>query len=231
MCTSSLRYIHQYLRGAFHWHWQWRCCLNHRGRVTHICVSKLIIIGSDNGLSPDRRQAITWTNEGVLLIGPLGTNFSETLFVINKFSFKKMHLKISSGKWRPSCLGPNVLTTQCQWSNPEQSTTNYEQPCGFFLGCIVRNFLCCDWVCGWVGGCVGRWVGWGWGWVGFKNAYELLNLRALKISMLYKSNIFQCMGKIFCVEFQRVHLKFHTKYHTHTIKDVNFIYRWQFKSS
>ena len=38
----------------------------------------------------------------------------------------------------------------------------------------------------------------------FKNAIELLNLRALKISMLNKSHIFQCMGKIFCVEFQRV---------------------------
>ena len=53
----------------------------------------------------------------------------------------------------------------------------------------------------------------------FKNAYELLNLRALRISMLYKSHIFQCMGKIFCVEFQRVPLKFHTKYLTHTLKD------------
>ena len=65
----------------------------------------------------------------------------------------------------------------------------------------------------------------------FKNAYELLNLRTLKISMLYKSHIFQCMGKIFCVEFQRVPLKFHTKYLTHTLKDVDFIHIWKFKSS
>ena len=65
----------------------------------------------------------------------------------------------------------------------------------------------------------------------FKNAYELLNLRALKISMLYKIHIFQCMGKIFCVEFERVPLKFHTKYHTHTLKDVDFIHGWNFKSS
>ena len=56
----------------------------------------------------------------------------------------------------------------------------------------------------------------------FKNAYELLNLRALKISMLYKNRIFQCMSKIFCVEFQRVPLKFHTKYLTHTLKDMIF---------
>ena len=56
-----------------------RCLLTHWGRVTHICVSKLTIIGSDNGLSLGRRQAIIWTNDGILLIWPLGTNFSEIL--------------------------------------------------------------------------------------------------------------------------------------------------------
>ena len=59
----------------------------------------------------------------------------------------------------------------------------------------------------------------------FKNAFELLNVRALKISMLYKNHNFQCMGKIFCVEFQRVPLKFHTKYLTHTLKDADVIHR------
>ena len=76
----------------------------------HICVSKLTIIGSDNGLSPGRHQAIIWTNAGILFIGPLGTNFSEILIEILKFSFKKMRLKVSSGKWRPYCLGLNVLS-------------------------------------------------------------------------------------------------------------------------
>ena len=75
--------------------------LTHWGRVTHICVVKLTIIGSDDGLSPGRRQAIIWTNAGILLIGPLGTNFIEILIGIQKFSFKKMHLKVSSAKWRP----------------------------------------------------------------------------------------------------------------------------------
>ena len=83
--------------------------LTHWGRVTHICVSKLIIIGSDNGLSPHRRQAIIWTNAGILLIGPLGTNFSENLIGVQTFSLKKMRLKTSSAKWRPFCLGLNVL--------------------------------------------------------------------------------------------------------------------------
>ena len=77
--------------------------------MTHICVSNLTIIGSDNALSPGRRQAIIWTNAGILLIEPLGTNFSEILIEINTFSFKKMHLKKLSGKWRPFCLCLNVL--------------------------------------------------------------------------------------------------------------------------
>ena len=50
--------------------------------------------------------------------------------------------------------------------------------------------------------------------------YELLNLRALKFSLVNKIHIFQCMGKIFSVEFQRYPLKFHTKYLTHTLKDT-----------
>ena len=84
--------------------------LTHWGRVTHICVGKLTIIGSDNGLSPDRRQAIIRINDGILLIGPLGTHFSEILIAILAFSSKKMRLKVSSAKRRSSCFGLNVLT-------------------------------------------------------------------------------------------------------------------------
>ena len=83
--------------------------LTHWGLETHICVSKLTIIGSDNGFSPGRRQAIIWTNARILLIGPLGTNFSEILIEIHTFSFKKMHLKMASAKWRPFCIGLNEL--------------------------------------------------------------------------------------------------------------------------
>ena len=43
----------------------------------------------------------------------------------------------------------------------------------------------------------------------FKTTYELLNLKALKISTLYQIRIFQCIGKMFRVEFSRNPLKFH----------------------
>ena len=65
----------------------------------------------------------------------------------------------------------------------------------------------------------------------FQNMYELLDLRALEFSHVNKIHIFQCMGKIFCVEFQRVPLKFHTNYLTHSLKDMIFIQYWNFKSS
>ena len=83
--------------------------LIHRGRVTHICVSKLTITGSDNGLSPGRRQAIIWTNTGILLIWPLGTNFIEILIGIHTFSLTKMHLNVSVCRMatilsRPQCV-------------------------------------------------------------------------------------------------------------------------------
>ena len=67
-----------------------------------------VIIGSDNGLSPFWCQAIIRTNAGILLIGNLGTNFSESLSETHTFSFKKMHLKMSSAK-RQLYLRLNVL--------------------------------------------------------------------------------------------------------------------------
>ena len=100
--------------------------LTYWGRVTHICVSKLTIIGSDNGLSPGRRQAIIWTNAGILLIQTLGTNFSEILGEIHSFSFSKIHLKMSSAKWRLFGLGLNELSVRMHFG---------------FICCIFT--LCC----------------------------------------------------------------------------------------
>ena len=59
--------------------WHFSHHLTHWGWVTHICICNLTPIGSDNGLTPGRCQAIILTNAGILLIGPLGTNFSEIL--------------------------------------------------------------------------------------------------------------------------------------------------------
>ena len=100
-----------------------QCCTkpsiySYGARGQHIQVNSLrpsdayiTIIASDNGLSPGRRQAIIWTSAGILLIGPLGTNFSEIFIEIITFSFKKMRLKVSSAKWRPCRSVLNVLST------------------------------------------------------------------------------------------------------------------------
>ena len=78
--------------------------LTHWGRVMHICISKITIIGSDNGLAPS-----IWTNAGIFLIGPLGRNVSEILIANYAFSLKKVRWKMLSGKWGPFCFGLNVL--------------------------------------------------------------------------------------------------------------------------
>ena len=90
--------------------------LTHWGRVTHVGVSKLTIIGSDNCLSPSRCLTIIWTNVGIFLIWPLAINFTETSVKIRKFLFVKMHLKISSGKWWPF-----VSASMCWWNNTKQA--------------------------------------------------------------------------------------------------------------
>ena len=109
MCHYALRnhvsHFEYCLRDSFALAWG---LLTHWGRPTPICVGKLTIFGLDNGLSPGRRQAIIWTNVGILLIGPLRTNFSEILIGIQTFAFKKMHLKMSSAKW-----GPFVSASMC----------------------------------------------------------------------------------------------------------------------
>ena len=92
-------------------------------RPSDICVSKLNIIGSDNGLSPGRRQAIISTNAGILLIRPSGTNFSEILIAIHTFSFNKVPSKMSSGNWRPFCIGLNMLRRLAFVTEPKAPNT------------------------------------------------------------------------------------------------------------
>ena len=89
--------------------------LTHWGRVTHICIIKLTIIDSDNGLSPGRRQAIVWINDRISIIGPLEANFSEIGIGIQAIYHKKRRLKMSSAKWQPFCISLNELKVSLRW--------------------------------------------------------------------------------------------------------------------
>ena len=56
-----------------------------------------------------------WTNAGILLVEPSGTNFSGILIEIHTFSFKKMHVKMSGKCCHFVCasmyeMWENVLT-------------------------------------------------------------------------------------------------------------------------
>ena len=83
--------------------------------LTHLPLCRIyaseIWVSSDSGigLSPVRRQAITWTNADLLSIGPLGTNFSEISVDIQTFSLNKIHLKMASAIFPPNCPGGDVL--------------------------------------------------------------------------------------------------------------------------
>ena len=75
----------------------------------YLFITTKPIIGSVNGLSPNRPQAIIWTNAVLLSVGHSGTNFWQIIFKSQTFSLRKMHLKMSSGKCRPFGLGLNLL--------------------------------------------------------------------------------------------------------------------------
>ena len=87
--------------------------LTHWGRVTHICVSKLRIIGSDNGLSPGRRQAIIWTNAGILLIWPfrnkLQWNVNRNSYIFSDENAFEDVNEMADILSRPQCVKENVM--------------------------------------------------------------------------------------------------------------------------
>ena len=73
------------------------------GRVTHVCVCKLITIGSENGLSPEQHQAIIYNNAGILWIGPLRTYF------VHENALANVVCEMRSILSRPQCV--NNFTT------------------------------------------------------------------------------------------------------------------------
>ena len=111
--------------------------LTHWGRVTHICVSDLTSIGSDNGLSPGRRRAIIRTNAGILLIGPLGTNFSEilvgnqTFFSIQKNALENVVCVIASILSRPQWVNCDLIFKHGGQNLPQHN---------FLLPRLIRHF-------------------------------------------------------------------------------------------
>ena len=97
--------------------WNTAYTSTHWGRVTHICVSNLTIIGSDNGLLPGPCQAIIWINAGILLTGPLGTNFSEILIECLTFLFKKIQCvvcEMAAILSRPQCVNSSGPAGWCR---------------------------------------------------------------------------------------------------------------------
>ena len=121
----------------------WHNVLTHWSRVTHICVGKLTIRGSNNGLSPGRRQAIIWTSTGILLTGLLGTNFNEIWIEIHTISFKKMHLKMSSGKWWPFVSASMCLKPWGFAFKSPQIRVSLSSPDGVNINHLWRVFVQC----------------------------------------------------------------------------------------
>ena len=83
-------------------------CLKSSPLVPHISVSEF-------GSALVQIMAWRRIGAGLLPIGPLGTNFHGIWIKMQNFSFKQMHLKTSSAKWRPFCPGVDELICQIQW--------------------------------------------------------------------------------------------------------------------
>ena len=115
-CIEHPRQSSQDNMGAWHVTWKW-----HQVTFLEIQLAAAMSLNADtedmfddqshhkNVSNVCMRQAIIWTNAGILLIEPLKTNFSEILIEIYIFSTTKMHLKLSSEFLWPFCLGLNVL--------------------------------------------------------------------------------------------------------------------------
>ena len=112
------------LVGMLH-NWVWTAKdLTHWGWVTHIYLGKLTIIGSDNDLSPDRHQAITWTNGGIMLIGPSGKisikfNQNATTF-IQENAFENVIWKITAILSRPQYIQQTSSALFVAWCQSGQ---------------------------------------------------------------------------------------------------------------
>ena len=90
-------------------------------------------------MSPGRRQAIMWTNAGIVLIRHLSISFCDILIAIHTFSFKRMRLKMSSGKWQPFYPGHNVSN---HWF-----PMTYICGCKLDHHCFIQRMVACSGQC------------------------------------------------------------------------------------
>ena len=88
--------------------------ITHWGLVTHICISKWAIIGSDNGLSPGRRQAIIWTNNGWYIVkwaprNKLQWNLNQNSYIfIQENVFEIVVWKMAAILSQPQCVKDQI---------------------------------------------------------------------------------------------------------------------------
>ena len=107
--------MHKYSKHITFDRYIWLPVLTHWGRVTHIYVSKLPTIGSDNGLSPGRRQAIIWTNAGNIvdwtLMNKLQWNFNRNCKTfVQENAFESVVCEMATMFSRPQCV--NIVVIQ-----------------------------------------------------------------------------------------------------------------------
>ena len=91
--------------------------LTHWGRVTHICISKITIIGSDNGLSPWTAPShylnqcwniVNWT-----LGNKLQWNLNRNLYIfIQENPLENVVWKMAAILSRPQCVNPSGVETR-----------------------------------------------------------------------------------------------------------------------
>ena len=76
--------------------------------MMHTCISRLTVIGPENGLSPGRHQAIIWTNAGMLLTEPVRTTsvkYNRSSFIfIQENAFENVVSEMESILSRPQCV-------------------------------------------------------------------------------------------------------------------------------
>ena len=101
----------KFLKWWLPYHWM-------RPSGTSMSPNWVIVIGSGDCFSPVWCQPIILTNDGLMIIAPVGVNFNGIVIKRQRFSLKKMHLKMSA-KWRPFCLGSicfhSLWPADAQW--------------------------------------------------------------------------------------------------------------------